>query len=167
MSDLTTKFPTSHLKQSITSSKTQQHLLSQNQYAYGAPYFRITPYNEAVYKPAIYATPPEPAFLIFRPGDLYRFSFVFGRCGRKGEIKAFRFELPLLLCGRPLIPWCFVRPRQPQRRKFVVVRLFQEKYPDLPPIYQGTVSKIEKQFRECGDVRQLKKNPPSKLSDDQ
>ncbi|KAJ8963139.1 hypothetical protein NQ318_018604 [Aromia moschata] len=32
-----------------------------------------------------------------------------------------------------------------------VVRLFQEKYPELPPISQGT----------------LKKNPPNKLSDDQ
>ncbi|KAJ8958598.1 hypothetical protein NQ318_016319 [Aromia moschata] len=47
------------------------------------------------------------------------------------------------------------------------VRLFQEKYPELPPISQGTVSKIEKQFWEHGHVRQLKKNPPNKLSDDQ
>ncbi|KAJ8934088.1 hypothetical protein NQ318_011943 [Aromia moschata] len=51
---------------------------------------------------------------------------------------------------------------------FQVVRLFQEIYPELPPISQGTVSKIEKQFRERGHaVRQLKKNPPNKLSDDQ
>ncbi|KAJ8948995.1 hypothetical protein NQ318_023019 [Aromia moschata] len=36
------------------------------------------------------------------------------------------------------------------------VTLFQEKYPELPPISQGTVSKIEKQFWERGHVRQLK-----------
>ncbi|KAJ8947467.1 hypothetical protein NQ318_009768 [Aromia moschata] len=53
------------------------------------------------------------------------------------------------------------------RTQAEVVRLFQEKYPELPPISQGTVSKIEKQFRERGHVRQLKKNPPNKLSDDQ
>ncbi|KAJ8938997.1 hypothetical protein NQ318_015562 [Aromia moschata] len=38
---------------------------------------------------------------------------------------------------------------------------------DLLPIYQGTISKIEKQFREHGHGRQLKKNLPNKLSDDQ
>ncbi|KAJ8959405.1 hypothetical protein NQ318_022094 [Aromia moschata] len=43
----------------------------------------------------------------------------------------------------------------------------EKKYPELPPISQGTVSKIEKHFRERGHVRQLKKNPPNKLSDDQ
>ncbi|KAJ8938064.1 hypothetical protein NQ318_014545 [Aromia moschata] len=32
---------------------------------------------------------------------------------------------------------------------------------------KGTISKIEKQFRDRGHVRQLKKNPPNKLSDDQ
>ncbi|KAJ8947446.1 hypothetical protein NQ318_009747 [Aromia moschata] len=53
------------------------------------------------------------------------------------------------------------------RTQAEVVRLFQEKYPELPPISQGTVSKIEKQFRERGHVRQLKKNHPNKLSDDQ
>ncbi|KAJ8948011.1 hypothetical protein NQ318_011900 [Aromia moschata] len=53
------------------------------------------------------------------------------------------------------------------RTQAEVVCLFQEKYPVLPPIYQGTVSKIEKQFRERGHVRHLKKNPPNKLSDDQ
>ncbi|KAJ8962831.1 hypothetical protein NQ318_001231 [Aromia moschata] len=45
------------------------------------------------------------------------------------------------------------------RTQAEVVRLFQEKYPELPP--------REKQFREHGHVRQLKKNPPNKLSDDQ
>ncbi|KAJ8937826.1 hypothetical protein NQ318_009315 [Aromia moschata] len=42
-----------------------------------------------------------------------------------------------------------------------------EIYPELPPIFQGTVSKIEKQLRERGHARQLKKNSPNKLSDDQ
>ncbi|KAJ8947916.1 hypothetical protein NQ318_005143 [Aromia moschata] len=53
------------------------------------------------------------------------------------------------------------------RTQAEVVRLFQKKYPELPPISQGTVSKIEKQFRERGHVRQLKKYPPNKPSDDQ
>ncbi|KAJ8953820.1 hypothetical protein NQ318_006670 [Aromia moschata] len=52
------------------------------------------------------------------------------------------------------------------RTRAEVVHLFQEKYPELPPISQGTVSKIEKQFRERRHVRQRKKNPPNKLSDD-
>ncbi|KAJ8958936.1 hypothetical protein NQ318_019706 [Aromia moschata] len=38
--------------------------------------------------------------------------------------------------------------RRQTRTQAEVVRLFQEKYPELPPISQGTVSKIEKQFRE-------------------
>ncbi|KAJ8955885.1 hypothetical protein NQ318_005433 [Aromia moschata] len=53
------------------------------------------------------------------------------------------------------------------RTQAEAVRLFQEKYPEFPPISQGTVSKIEKQFRERGHARQVKKNPPNKLSDDQ
>ncbi|KAJ8951118.1 hypothetical protein NQ318_021562 [Aromia moschata] len=52
------------------------------------------------------------------------------------------------------------------RTQAKVVRLFQEKYPKLSPISQGTESKIKKQFRECGHVRQLKKNHLNKLSDD-
>ncbi|KAJ8944804.1 hypothetical protein NQ318_013138 [Aromia moschata] len=46
------------------------------------------------------------------------------------------------------------------RTEAEVVRLFEEKYPELPPISQGT-------FRERRHVRQLKKNPPNKLSEDQ
>ncbi|KAJ8948033.1 hypothetical protein NQ318_003366 [Aromia moschata] len=53
------------------------------------------------------------------------------------------------------------------RTQAEVVRLFQEIYPELRPISQVAVSKIEKQFRERGHIRQLKKNPPNKLSDDQ
>ncbi|KAJ8935863.1 hypothetical protein NQ318_015974 [Aromia moschata] len=49
----------------------------------------------------------------------------------------------------------------------ITIMQMLEKYPELPPISQGTVSKIEKQFRKRGHVRQLKKNPPNKLSDDQ
>ncbi|KAJ8954562.1 hypothetical protein NQ318_000796 [Aromia moschata] len=40
-------------------------------------------------------------------------------------------------------------------------------YGDNTNAGRSTVSKIEKQFRERGHVRQLKKNPPNKLSDDQ
>ncbi|KAJ8944358.1 hypothetical protein NQ318_011490 [Aromia moschata] len=36
------------------------------------------------------------------------------------------------------------------RTQAEVVRRFQEKYPELPPIFQGTISIIEKQFRERG-----------------
>ncbi|KAJ8952598.1 hypothetical protein NQ318_004145 [Aromia moschata] len=50
--------------------------------------------------------------------------------------------------------------RDRTRTQAEVVRIFQEKYPELPPISQGT-------FREHGHVRQLKKNPPNILSDDQ
>ncbi|KAJ8960292.1 hypothetical protein NQ318_004017 [Aromia moschata] len=53
------------------------------------------------------------------------------------------------------------------RTQAEVVHLFQEEYPELPPISQGIVSKIEKQFGERGHVWQLKKNLPNKLSDDQ
>lgn len=47
-----------------------------------------------------------------------------------------------------------------------VTRLFHEKFPDLPPISQGTISKIEKQFREFGHVRQIKKPAANALSDE-
>ncbi|VEN53457.1 unnamed protein product, partial [Callosobruchus maculatus] len=38
-----------------------------------------------------------------------------------------------------------------------VARLFHEKFPNLLAVSQGTISKIEKQFRELGHVRQIKK----------
>ncbi|KAJ8955669.1 hypothetical protein NQ318_008538 [Aromia moschata] len=60
-----------------------------------------------------------------------------------------------------LIGWRF------EELKGLIVRLFQEKYPELPQISQGTVSTIWKQIRERGHVLQLKRNPPKKLSDDQ
>lgn len=46
-----------------------------------------------------------------------------------------------------------------------VARLFREEFPDMPPISQGTISKIEKQFRENGHVRQMKKQPSNALDD--
>lgn len=52
------------------------------------------------------------------------------------------------------------------RSQAEVARLFQEKFPDLPPISQGTISKIEKQFRENGHVRQIKKETSNAMSND-
>ncbi|KAJ8955560.1 hypothetical protein NQ318_001390 [Aromia moschata] len=53
--------------------------------------------------------------------------------------------------------------RQLRRRtQAEVVRLYQEKYPELLPISQGTVKAVSGR----GHVRQVKKNPPNKLSDD-
>jgi len=52
------------------------------------------------------------------------------------------------------------------RTQMEVVRLFQEKFPDLPPITQGSISKIEKQFRELGHVRQVKKVAANAISND-
>lgn len=43
------------------------------------------------------------------------------------------------------------------RTQMEVARLFHEKFPNLPPITQGTISKIEKQFRQLGHVKQIKK----------
>ncbi|KAJ8945922.1 hypothetical protein NQ318_016750 [Aromia moschata] len=39
------------------------------------------------------------------------------------------------------------------RTQCEVVRLFRETHPDLPPLNQGTISKIEAQYREMGHVR--------------
>lgn len=44
------------------------------------------------------------------------------------------------------------------RTQMEVSRLFHEKFPNLPPVSQGIISKIEKQFRELGHVRQIKKS---------
>ncbi|KAJ8941503.1 hypothetical protein NQ318_006454 [Aromia moschata] len=41
------------------------------------------------------------------------------------------------------------------RTKCEVVRLFRETHPDLPPLNQGTISKIEAQYREMGHVRKV------------
>ncbi|KAJ8937851.1 hypothetical protein NQ318_005997 [Aromia moschata] len=52
------------------------------------------------------------------------------------------------------------------RTQAEVVRLFQEKYPELPPISQGTVSKIEKQFREQNQMHPYKLVPTNELAED-
>lgn len=52
-----------------------------------------------------------------------------------------------------------------KRTHVEVVRLFQEKYPELPPISQDIVSKIEKQFWEYGHVEQIKKQAPNTHGD--
>lgn len=41
------------------------------------------------------------------------------------------------------------------RTQVEVAALFSETHPDLPPISQGTISKIEKRYREVGHVRDL------------
>lgn len=51
------------------------------------------------------------------------------------------------------------------RTQMEVASLFHEKFPNLPPISQGTISKIEKQFRELGHVRQIKKVAANAISD--
>lgn len=53
-----------------------------------------------------------------------------------------------------------------QRTQNEVVGLFREKYPNLPPLSQSTVSKIEKKFRENGHVRKPKTRRTTALSDD-
>lgn len=51
------------------------------------------------------------------------------------------------------------------RTQMEVARLFHEKFPNLPPITQGTISKIEKQFRQLGHVKQIKKVAANAISD--
>ncbi|KAJ8935317.1 hypothetical protein NQ318_019485 [Aromia moschata] len=46
------------------------------------------------------------------------------------------------------------------RTQCEVVRLFRETHPDLPPLNQGTISKIEAQYREMGHVRKVPKENP-------
>ncbi|KAJ8945771.1 hypothetical protein NQ318_013125 [Aromia moschata] len=41
------------------------------------------------------------------------------------------------------------------RTQCEVVRLFRETHPDLPPLNQGTINKIEAQYREMGHVRKV------------
>lgn len=47
-----------------------------------------------------------------------------------------------------------------------VIRVFYETFPDLSPISQVTIKKIVKQFREHGDVRQIKKAPSNAMIHD-
>ncbi|KAJ8962895.1 hypothetical protein NQ318_001306 [Aromia moschata] len=47
-----------------------------------------------------------------------------------------------------------------------VVRLFRETHPDLPPLNQGTISKIEAQLREMGHVRKVPSKRQAVVDDD-
>ncbi|KAJ8960070.1 hypothetical protein NQ318_009512 [Aromia moschata] len=52
------------------------------------------------------------------------------------------------------------------RTQCEVVRLFRETHPDLPPLNQGSVSKIEAQYREMGHVRKVPSKRQAVVDDD-
>ncbi|KAJ8944991.1 hypothetical protein NQ318_010193 [Aromia moschata] len=52
------------------------------------------------------------------------------------------------------------------RTQCEVVRLFRETHPDLPPLNQGTISKIEPQYREMGHVRKVPSKRQAVVDDD-
>ncbi|KAJ8947425.1 hypothetical protein NQ318_009631 [Aromia moschata] len=52
------------------------------------------------------------------------------------------------------------------RTQCEVVRLFRETHPDLPPLNQGTISKIEAQYREMGHVRNVPSKRQAVVDDD-
>ncbi|KAJ8950983.1 hypothetical protein NQ318_006367 [Aromia moschata] len=52
------------------------------------------------------------------------------------------------------------------RTQCEVVRLFRETHPDLPPLNQGTISKIEVQYREMGHVRKVPSKRQAVVDDD-
>ncbi|KAJ8946113.1 hypothetical protein NQ318_010412 [Aromia moschata] len=52
------------------------------------------------------------------------------------------------------------------RTQCEVVRLFRETHPDLPPLNQGTISKIEAQYREMGHVRKVLSKRQAVVDDD-
>ncbi|KAJ8942346.1 hypothetical protein NQ318_011296 [Aromia moschata] len=52
------------------------------------------------------------------------------------------------------------------RTQCEVVRLFRETHPDLPPLNQGTISKIEAQYREMGHVRKVQSKRQAVVDDD-
>lgn len=52
------------------------------------------------------------------------------------------------------------------RTQAEVAGIFREKYPNLPPISQGTISKIESRFREHGHVRDLPRQRQPKINED-
>ncbi|KAJ8944568.1 hypothetical protein NQ318_015736 [Aromia moschata] len=52
------------------------------------------------------------------------------------------------------------------RTQCEVVRLFRETHPDLPPLNQGTTSKIEAQYREMGHVRKVPSKRQAVVDDD-
>ncbi|KAJ8958732.1 hypothetical protein NQ318_016460 [Aromia moschata] len=52
------------------------------------------------------------------------------------------------------------------RTQCEVVHLFRETHPDLPPLNQGTISKIEAQYREMGHVRKVPSKRQAVVDDD-
>ncbi|KAJ8952178.1 hypothetical protein NQ318_022628, partial [Aromia moschata] len=52
------------------------------------------------------------------------------------------------------------------RTQCEVVRLFRETHPDLPPLNQATISKIEAQYREMGHVRKVPSKSQAVVDDD-
>ncbi|KAJ8959377.1 hypothetical protein NQ318_022063 [Aromia moschata] len=52
------------------------------------------------------------------------------------------------------------------RTQCEVVRLFRETHLDLPPLNQGTISKIEAQYREMGHVRKVSSKRQAVVDDD-
>ncbi|KAJ8936928.1 hypothetical protein NQ318_010805 [Aromia moschata] len=52
------------------------------------------------------------------------------------------------------------------RTQCEVVRLFRETHPDLPPLNQSTISKIEAQYREMGHVRKVPSKRQAVVDDD-
>ncbi|KAJ8957338.1 hypothetical protein NQ318_004817 [Aromia moschata] len=52
------------------------------------------------------------------------------------------------------------------RTQCEVVRLFRETHPGLPPLNQGTISKIEAQYREMGHVRKVPSKRQAVVDDD-
>ncbi|KAJ8955218.1 hypothetical protein NQ318_000243 [Aromia moschata] len=52
------------------------------------------------------------------------------------------------------------------RTQCEVVRLFRETHPDLPPLNQGTISKIEARYREMGHVRKVPSKRQAVVDDD-
>ncbi|KAJ8952092.1 hypothetical protein NQ318_011009 [Aromia moschata] len=52
------------------------------------------------------------------------------------------------------------------RTQCEVVRLFRETHPDLTPLNQGTISKIEAQYREMGHVRKVPSKRQVVVDDD-
>ncbi|KAJ8947909.1 hypothetical protein NQ318_005136 [Aromia moschata] len=52
------------------------------------------------------------------------------------------------------------------RTQCEAVRLFRETHPDLPPLNQGTISKIEAQYRKIGHVRKVPSKKQAVVDDD-
>ncbi|KAJ8941372.1 hypothetical protein NQ318_000838 [Aromia moschata] len=62
--------------------------------------------------------------------------------------------------------WMMIGYGDRARTQCEVVRLFRETHPDLPPLNQGTISKIEAQYREMGHVRKVPSKRQAVVDDD-